>query len=136
MTKWIVVGVVLFAAACLTERASAQVPIAPPQPLTVVPADTVTVVPMTTRGGLFRGMRARRGVTTVYYPPVYQQPIIPATVTGTTVTGIQQAQALAPAVAPAPIAMVPTAPAVVQTPTNYEVRRGLFGRVRVRTVRY
>lgn len=158
MTKWIVVGVVVLAAAWLAEPVSAQTPVAPVQGPTIVPADTVTYVPVITRRGLF-GRRqvvtyqpvfqqstgvpvinGRGRVTTVYYPPVVQQPIIPATVTGTPTTGIQQAQAIEPApmVAPqtGPIVVPQTGPVVMQNPTYYQVRRGLFGRLRMRAVRY
>jgi hypothetical protein len=157
MMKWIAVGVVVLAAACLAERASAQGTATPPQQMTVMPAEAMTLVPVpvTTRSGLF-GRRVtttvyyqpayqpmtgipvvtgiRRG-TTVYYPPVYQQPIVQASATGVPVTGIQQAQAIEPvppAAMPAPAQTV-----VVENPTYYQVvRRGLFGRMRVRTVRY
>jgi hypothetical protein len=156
MMKWIAVGVVVLAAACLAERASAQGTATPPQPLTVIPAGGMTLVPVTvtTRSGLF-GRRVttsvyyqpayqpmtgapvvtgtRRG-TTVYYPPVYQQPIVQATATGIPVTGIQQAQAIEPV--PVQAAAMPPPTVVTQTPTYYEVRRGLFGRLRMRPVRY
>ncbi len=147
MTKWIVVGVVVLAAACLTDRASAQQTTVPPPQPTIVPADTVTYVPVVTRRGVF-GKRqvisyqpvyqpttgvpvvtGRGRVTSVAYPPVVQQPIIPASGIGTPVTGIQQAQAIEPA----PVVGTQTGPVIVQNaPVYYQVRRGLFGRMRVR----
>ena len=138
MTKWIVVGVVVLAAACLTERASAQtvVPVSPQQPLTAMPAGTVTGVPVVTRTGLF----GRRRVVTMYYPPVGSQTVIPVGATGIPVSGIQPAQVITPVGAPVvtPVAPVvaPTGPVIVQPTPTYQVRRGLFGRLRYRAVPY
>jgi hypothetical protein len=117
MTQRIVVGVIVVAAACLTERVSAQELVAPPQRITVSSADTVTVVPMATRGGLFQRRRERRGVTTVYYAPVSQQPVMQVSATGMPSTAIQQAMAIEPAQA----ASMPAGPIVM----NSRGRRGV-----------